>query len=290
MSLKITRSWIHALFMVGCAEGSELGAENAETGPDLPFDSLPAQREDGPPDPGDGPPDPASRITWLADVDGDWMIHATVSDAIASRYPTADHYELRLSTAPNSVIAALVDQDGELLELLRSANGVSSQLPDATQVVQFCFPFPQLPPVPDAGQAAPAPWGEWPMPGGETPDCIEIGRHESSHTVSLRAQVAGEAFALDVVDLDQDPEVIELSNLDLDPSQRQRITDAAAVLGDVDLVLGELEPMQVGCFKCWILTDLTAVLGAGCLKGDPTACVGMIFGADAAQDACEECE
>jgi hypothetical protein len=229
-------------------------------------------------------PEQPGRITYMAEDDGDLLVHATFSDEVAVLYSAADHYQIRF-TADSATLVEIRGVNGELYDLMRVGEHTPVHFPSQERTKQVCFPFPQLPP----GNCY-APPCEWPdgFPGGGWPNCIEIFTDQDAGRSSIIGAVDGIPVGKELIETANGVEIYDSFDTPLEPQHELRLTKVQVVLDDLNSLLPEIDPLGPDCFDCWWKEHSAASLAVGCTQ-TPLLCYGAWNVIPDAWDCAWEC-
>jgi hypothetical protein len=213
---------------------------------------------------------PGGRITWIGDVGGDLVVHATISDEVLAHYEGADHYRLRFEQDTETLTIVVVSTEDTVLDVIRNRGKADGVYLENQVVVQSCFPDDILPPIVICGTYWCPIDGDWPFPGNPWPSCTEIGEGTDPLTAAqVVGSVQGLLFGKRVT---VEGEVETLFEATPTEAQATRFAQVQRVHADIALLRPEVETTGL-CFDCELFADWIISKSMDCGDGDLDACV-----------------
>lgn len=281
-------------FFAGCRvpyEGGDYGETDGLAYDDAAFagdasgdETVPAHGEADIafPPPGETPDDDGDgRITWMGDVDGNLVVHATIGDEVLALYPSADHYAMRFVDATATLDISIVEGDDVVLDLFRVQTDVAGKLLPSQTVTRTCYPFPGLPPVINCFPSHDEPW-----PGMDDmwPNCLEVGSGADALTsTEVVGAIEGVPFGQRVTIED---DVQPIYDATLTDGQVERLDQIQIVYTDVLGIRPEITPLGL-CWDCAMFGLYIANQGIACGQGDDAACKEADIGKGLFEDNCD---
>lgn len=225
--------------------------------------------------------DSNGRITWIGDVDGNLVVHATISDDVLALYPSADHYAMRFVEADAVLDISIVEGDDVVLDLFRVQTDVAGKLLPNQTVTRTCYPFPGLPPV---SNCFPSDGEPWPGMDDMWPNCLEVGSGDDPVTsTEVVGAIEGVPFGQRVT---IDDEVQPIYDATLTDGQAERLGQIQTVYADVLAIRPEITPLGL-CWDCAMFGLYIANQGIACGQGNDAACKEADIGKGLFENNCD---